>query len=197
MLGSVQPTVKRGANPSTSRARFVDRKAPFFTSLAYPMPSLNVDCDDLAHILTAYLAPKVERVECAVQDAELTLRLRAVDTGAKLMGRAVPRIDVDLHLSARLLGLHTAEANWRIGSIAGLPSVVYKALPTERMTRDLVVAMVEKAGWQDYVDIGDNRLIVHLDRLDTTPLSSEQVRYEELAMPGPDGGAFRLRVRVI
>jgi hypothetical protein len=160
------------------------------------MPTLNVECEDLAHLLAAGLRPRVERVECTAEHGRLAVALSGVDTGAKVLGRPLPRIDVVLHLSAGLLGERTAEVTWTIASLAGLPGFVRAALPTGRLARGMVADLVEKRGWGGFVDVGEDRLVAHLERMLAGPLDPARITWQELAVPSPDGGALRARVRI-
>jgi hypothetical protein len=159
------------------------------------MPTLNVECDDLAHLLSAALRPRVERVSCTAQPGRLAIALHGVDPEARILGRALPRIDVVVHLAARLIGERTAEVTWKVASLAGLPAFVQAALPTDRLARGMVVGLIEKRGWGSYVDVGLDRLVAHLDRIGTGPLDASQVVWEALAVPSADGAALSARLR--
>lgn len=160
------------------------------------MPAFDIAPTDLANLLATSLRPKVERVECGLTEW-LELGLFGVDTGMKVMGMGLPRIDVQLALQLAKTAEQTAEMRWELRSIGGLPDMLAIAIPRERVGRGVVEHIVERVRWRECSELHDDRLVVFLDRMPLGNFRPGQIAYEALAIPGHEGSALTARVRVL
>lgn len=175
--------------------RSVHCRVATLTSGSRTMPAFDIAPNDLANLLTTSMRPKLDRVECEVDDW-LELRLFGVDTGMKVMGMGLPRVDVRIALRLALAQERVAEMRWDLRSIGGLPDMLAIALPRERIGRGVVQHLVEKAQWQGCSELSDDRLLVFLDRVPMKSFRPEQIHYEELRVPGNEGHALTARLRI-
>lgn len=159
------------------------------------MPAFDIAPADLANLLTTSMRPKVDRVECEVTDW-LELGLYAVDTGMKVMGMGLPRLDVRIALRLGMLDERMAEMRWNLRSIGGLPDMLAIAIPRERVGRGVVEHLVERAKWQGCSELHDDRLVLFLDRMPMGNFKPGQIQYEELRMPGTEGNALTARLKI-
>jgi hypothetical protein len=160
------------------------------------VPAFDIACADLANLLTSAMRPRVERVECATS-TWLDLRLVGVDTGTSVLGMSLPRVDVDLGLRLALVDPATAHLTWELRDVGGLPEMIRLMLPKERIGRGLVGEIVERMRWRDCSELGDDRLVLHLRRMELGGLDPAQIRYDELAVPGRAGCALTVRLGIL
>lgn len=159
------------------------------------MPSFDILPADLANLLATSMRPRVERVECELTDW-LELSLFGVETGMKVMGMGLPRLDVRIALQLGMLDPKMAEMRWDLRSIGGLPDMLAIAIPRERVGRGVVEHLVERAKWQDCSELHDDRLVLHLERMPMGNFQPGQITYEELRVPGIEGNALTARLRI-
>jgi len=160
------------------------------------MPAFDIDPTDLANLLTTSMRPKVERVECTLTEW-LELGLFQVDTGMKVMGMSLPRVDVLLALKLALVDERKAEMRWELRSIAGLPDMLTIAIPKDRVGRGVVEQMVERLKWSECSELHDDRLVLLLDRMPVGNFRPEQIGYEEFCVPGLEGSALTARLKIL
>jgi hypothetical protein len=106
-----------------------------------------------------------------------------VETEQELLGKPLPRVDVELELSARRLDDGRVSVAWSVVGVASLPSFIVRMLPLESVTRGALKGLVEKAGLADAVELGADSLVVDLTRIALGPLGKGWLACDALQVP--------------
>lgn len=161
------------------------------------MIELRIDTSTLETLLQHAGAARWSSVTCEWGE-RLRLQLIGLDTGVAVLGRKLPRVDVELFLTAREIGAQTVEIDWTPGKIGGVPGFATKLVPKALVGKKALEIMTERLDLADSAQVlEDGRVLVHLERLPFGPPElMGELHCEKVRVPGEVGVALDARLDV-
>lgn len=157
------------------------------------MLRIEAEPETLGAFLSAASAPRILAVRCE-RGVDLLLHLEGVDSRIEVLGKALPRLDVTVALTARAVSEALLELRLEVREVAGLGPVAARLVPHGMLTRKLADALTGRLGVEEGVEAHEDGTIrVFLDRLrsGSRPWLA-RLRCRTCEVPGADGSALRL-----